>query len=76
MASEKALLERRFSEQIRYEENARANALERETALEASLAQVQKELDHERHVREELSSRELKLREAIAASAVESALLR
>ena len=76
LASEKALLARRFSEHQRHEENARAGALERETALETSLAQVQEELDRERRAREELSSRELKLQDAIVASAVEGAVLR
>ena len=105
LASEKALLERRFSEHQRSAEIARANAMERETALkemaneaatavntaivlerqratdatrelEISLAQVQEELKRERHAREALSSRELKLHEAVAASAAESALLR
>ena len=43
--------------------------------LEHSLAHVQEELERERRAREELSSREKKLNEAIAASTTEIALL-
>lgn len=69
LASENALLERRFSEHKHF-------ASQRETELESTLAQLQEELECERQAREELSSRELKLHEVVAASAVGSALLR
>jgi len=79
LASEKALLEKRFSEHTRSAELARANALERETALvekanedaaavNTAMAQVQQELERERHAREELSRRALMLKEAVTTS--------
>ena len=74
LASESALVERRFNDYKLSAEIARANALERETELEVSLAQMAEEKAvEELVVRAEY---ELKLHEMAAASKMACTLLR